>query len=62
VICPYNRKSIKQVTQTVNEFEENQVKSYQTVLVEEYQLIECEKENCGAWNNERCNYNQGVNS
>jgi len=62
--CPYNRKTLNYSKQYKNDFlnEENAtLKGYEEAYLEVYTLMECEKENCGAWQNEKCNYNQGNN-
>lgn len=55
--CPYNRKTLKQVVQGTNNIDENGfIKSKQDVILEEYTLMDCPKENCGAWRDNRCCY------
>jgi len=51
--CPYNRKTSKTVRQSkiVDELTEE-------VWVEEYELMECSKENCGVYHNGRCAFYQ----
>jgi hypothetical protein len=61
MICPYNRKSLKQVTQTKHSYEEGNNNFSEQILIEDYVLMECPKEECGAWQNDRCNFNQGHN-
>lgn len=59
--CPYavNRKV---TTVTNNSFNEN---GYNVKSIDMQENIvtylECQQENCGAWQNGRCNYNQGSN-
>ncbi|HEY5585715.1 MAG TPA: hypothetical protein VIK78_14665 [Ruminiclostridium sp.] len=62
--CPYNRKSARWVKQYKNNLiseDTGIISSQEEILVEEYFLMDCPKEECGAWQNDRCNYNQGVN-
>lgn len=62
--CPYNRKSLKYVKDYKNDLvdEENGIlKGYKEAYFEEYSLMECAKENCGVWQDGKCNYNQGNN-
>ena len=59
--CPYCVNTV-QVVQTRNEFNESGC----TTFSEEKSLlhrkfVSCLKEDCGAWQNGRCNYNQGAN-
>ena len=64
MICPYNRKSSKWVKQYKNNLVNEElgiIKSNEEVLIEEYTLMECPKEGCGVWRNDRCNYNQIAN-
>lgn len=59
MICPYNRKTLTQVTQYTNDLvnEENGfIKSHQEVIREEYAMMDCQQENCGAWHKGKCNY------
>lgn len=59
MMCPYNRKTLKQVIQVDNDLvdEENGVlKSSQSIIVEEYTPQECKKEECGAWKHDECCY------
>ncbi len=62
MICPYNHKAVKYVKQYNNDLVNEEVgviKGYQEVLVEEYTFLECPKEGCAVWHNDRCTYNQG---
>lgn len=55
--CPYNRKSEKHVqkwSQSLND--ENVVTSGLQADECSFELMECEKENCGAWYNGKCCY------
>ncbi len=55
--CPYNRKTETQClqwTQDVNE--DGIIERGQQVTRHEFGLMECLKENCGAWHNGRCHY------
>lgn len=60
--CPYNRKTARWVKQSHNDLisEDTGVMSGQEeILVEEYVLMDCLKEQCGVYFNGKCNYNQG---
>jgi hypothetical protein len=62
MICPYNRKQLKQVVKTNYEVDDNGItKSTSQALIEDYILMECPQEECGAWQDSRCQYNQGSN-
>lgn len=56
MVCPYavNRHT---VSQTVYEYDENgSVKMCQTIDHSTADFLKCQKEECGAWCNGRCNY------
>lgn len=57
--CPYavHRKT---VTECHMEYEEDSDRQtmYREVSTSVAEFCECQKENCGAWHNGRCNYNQ----
>ncbi|HEY5586718.1 MAG TPA: hypothetical protein VIK78_19790 [Ruminiclostridium sp.] len=62
--CPYNRKQENCVKQYKNDLineETGIIKGYTEGYVVEFKLMDCPKEECGAWHNGKCNYNQGVN-
>ncbi len=55
--CPYNRKSETQFQNWKQNPDDNQnITDGKTVTQTVYELMECEKENCGAWNNGKCCY------
>lgn len=57
--CPYNRKSEIQVLQWSQEpYEDNEniLKSGEQITKTSFELMDCAKENCGAWYNGRCCY------
>lgn len=57
--CPYNRKSETQVLQWSQEpCEDNETvfKNGNQIVKTSFELMECSKEECGAWHNERCCY------
>jgi hypothetical protein len=57
--CPYNKKSIKYVKDYTNELideETGVLKGYKEAYYEEYELMDCLKEECGVWQCSRCNY------
>jgi hypothetical protein len=57
--CPYNRRSIKYVKKTTNDLcseETGILKSYVEIYNEEYELMECLKDDCGTYRNGRCCY------
>jgi hypothetical protein len=57
--CPYNRKRLTQISQSTNDLvseETGIIKSRQDILKEEYELMECFKEECGVWHKGRCCY------
>lgn len=58
MICPYNRKSEKQILQWTQENCEvtNQPKSLSQTCVTNFVLAECMQNECGAWHNGRCCY------
>ncbi len=62
--CPYNRKRLAYTRQVKNNLvseDTGVISGYTECVVEEYGLMECTQENCGAWLDGKCNYNQGVN-
>lgn len=57
--CPYNRKSEVQAlswSQEPSEENETVIKSGKQVTQTNFELMECAKENCGAWHDGRCCY------
>lgn len=57
--CPYNRKSETQVLQWSQEpCEDNETvfKNGNQIVKTSFELMECSKEECGAWHNGRCCY------
>ncbi len=57
--CPYNRKSETQVLQWSQEpCEDNETvfKNGNQIVKRSFELMECSKEECGAWHNGRCCY------
>ena len=58
--CPYNIKSIAQVNQYTYEYDENNLTTFsQHKLVERNTFMDCLKEECAAWQNNRCMYRGG---
>lgn len=61
MICPYNRKSETQVlTWNQNPSEENEtvMKNGGQMMKTTFELMDCERENCGAWADGRCRYSE----
>jgi hypothetical protein len=57
MICPYHRA----ITITIVQYAYDQdSRETESALVEEYTLMQCQQEKCGAWRNGYCNYNQQV--
>ena len=58
--CPYNRKKLTQISQTSNDIaneEVGSIKSNQQVIKEEYEMMDCVVEECGAWKQSHgCDY------
>ena len=57
--CPYNRKKeiqLLQWTQEPDEQNENVIKSGEQITKTDFELMECEREECGAFYNGRCCY------
>jgi hypothetical protein len=64
MICPYNRKQEKYFKQYKNDLineDTGIIKGYTEGYVVKFELMECVQENCGAWQDGKCKYNQGVN-
>lgn len=64
MVCPYNRKSLKYIKKYSNDLvneETGIIRSNTETVVEEYTMMECPQENCGAWRNGKCNYYQENN-
>ncbi len=62
MLCPYNRKRLTYVKNTVYEFldEERGIsKAARETYLEDYILADCAEEQCGAWRDGRCCYNDG---
>lgn len=56
--CPY-AVSRHTVSQTIFEYyEDGNQKFQQTIDHNTAEFVDCLKENCGAWNDGRCRYNQ----
>jgi hypothetical protein len=59
MICPYNRKTEVQSLRWEQQFREEDsadVKSLTQVCQTDFTMMECQKEECGAWHNGRCCY------
>lgn len=57
--CPYNRKSETQVQNWRQSADENQSpEEGRTVTQTVFELMDCQRENCGVWRNGRCCYNE----
>lgn len=55
--CPYNKKSETTYQGWNQESNEEQAPTNgQTITQTIFELMECEKENCGAWHGGRCHY------
>ena len=55
--CPYNRRVEITVQNWGQDSDDNQTPAKgSTVTQTVYELMDCEKENCGAWKNGRCCY------
>ena len=61
MICPYNRKTETQLlTWDQNPSEENEtvIKNGRQVTKITFELMDCKRENCGAWINGHCGYSE----
>lgn len=61
--CPYNRKSLRQISEYVNDLVNEEVgviRSNQEIINEEYELMDCYGENCGCYYNGRCRYYMSI--
>lgn len=59
MICPYNRKSQKQVMQYTNELVDETsgvIKGYQHVVLDTFEMMKCPEDGCAAWQNGSCHY------
>lgn len=55
--CPYNRKSEIQIQAWKQSADENQYPEVgETVTRTVFELMNCEKDRCGAWHNGKCCY------
>lgn len=55
--CPYNRKCETHIERWKQTPDDNQTPTDgRTVTQIVFELMECEKENCGAWHNGKCCY------
>jgi hypothetical protein len=57
--CPYNRKTLSYVRKTTNDLASEEtgiIKSSIEVVREDYELMECVRNECGVFLNGRCNY------
>ncbi len=57
--CPYNRKKETQILQWTQEPDENNetvLKSGEQITTTTFELMECTREQCGAFHNGRCCY------
>ena len=60
--CPYNRKTEITVVQNNHKYNEDQLNtSTEQITKTSIELMDCLKENCGAYYNNRCNYYTAVN-
>ncbi len=59
MLCPYNRKRLTFVKNTAYEYNEEapSVKTVKETYLEEYVLMNCTEEQCGAWRDGCCCYN-----
>lgn len=60
MICPYNNKSETSIQNWTQDHDDDSqiLTKGKTITQTIYEPMECQKENCGAWHNGRCNYNQ----
>lgn len=56
MICPHNVKKVCTVTQNSSD----DVECNEAVTVTKYEMLECPKEGCGAWQDGRCQYKGAV--
>lgn len=56
--CPYNHGK---VTECIQQTHDENGFLVQQMTITMRQLMECAKEECGAWQDGRCNYNQDHN-
>lgn len=55
--CPYNRKSETQLQNWNQNPDDNQNFTDGKIVTQTvFELMDCEKENCGAWHNGKCCY------
>ncbi len=55
--CPYNITIHQRVTHSYSYNIDGKIESEETVLVEKRPLLDCTGEDCGAWQNGKCGYN-----
>lgn len=57
MICPYNRRMETQVVQTTYTYDENgNNDSVQQITRTRFEMIECPRDACGAYQEGRCRY------
>lgn len=58
MICPYNRKTQRNVFQWEQTFDEatGNAKSCQQSTIDTFEMMECPREGCAVWYDGRCHY------
>lgn len=59
MICPYNRAKQTQVMQYTNDLVDEEsgiIRSYQHIVTDSFEMMECPREGCAAWQSGRCRY------
>ena len=57
--CPYNRSGSKQIYKIQRQYNDDNLETIMEYnFNEKYELMDCLKEECGAYSNGKCRYNQ----
>jgi hypothetical protein len=57
MVCPYNRKNQTNIIQWKQEYNEDGQAYFLTQISKDsFELMDCKREECGAWHNGRCHY------
>lgn len=57
MVCPYNRKNQINIIQWEQEYNEDGQGYFLTQISKDFfELMDCKREECGAWHNGRCHY------
>lgn len=57
MVCPYNRKNQTNIIQWKQEYNEDGQAYFLTQISKgSFDLMDCKREECGAWHNGRCHY------